>query len=93
MTPSRSLARVATAAAALVLIGCTAGVPPYADLAGDPTQEDALPAGLPGHAYRDVDIDSSRYIGNDVGTQLWLARATERDSVCLIRITNIDADD
>ncbi len=92
MTPSRSLALLATAAAALVLTACTAGVP-YADLAGDPTEQDALPAGLPDHAYRDVDVDSSRYVGDDNGTQLWLVRGTERDSVCLLRITNIDADD
>lgn len=36
---------------------------------------------------------SIRYVGDDDGTQLWLARGTERDSVCLVRITNIDADD
>jgi hypothetical protein len=93
MTPSRSLALLATAAAALILTACQIGVPPYADLAGGPTEQDALPAGLPDHAYGDVDVDSIRYVGDDAGTQLWLARGTERDSVCLVRITNIDSDD
>lgn len=93
MTPSRSLALLATAVAALVLTACTAGGPPYADLAGEPTAQDALPADLPDHAYRDVDVDSSRYVGDDGGTQLWLVRGTERDSVCLVTVTDIDADD
>lgn len=93
MTPSRSLALLATAAAALVLTACMMGFPSYADLAGDPTQQDALPDGLPDHAYGDIDVDSSRYVGDDDGTQLWLARGTERDSVCLVSITDIDADD
>lgn len=61
--------------------------------AGDPTAQDALPADLPDHAYRDVYVDSSRYVGDDDGTQLWLVRGTERDSVCLVTVTDIDADD
>lgn len=93
MTPSRALALLATAAATLVLTACTAGSPPYADLAGDPTEQDALPNGLPAHAYGDIDVDSIRYVGDDEGTQLWLARGAERDSMCLVSITDIDADD
>ncbi len=78
---------LAVGAAVLALSACGAEAHPYSDLGGEATRQDALPASLPEYASRDLDIESSRYVGDDDGTRLWLARGAEEGTVCLVIVS------
>lgn len=78
-----ALPTLVAAAAAVMLTGCAASTG-LTDLDREATEADALPE-LPEYAYDDVEIDpdSTRYVGEHEGTQLWLTR-TAANGACLL---------
>lgn len=61
----------------LLTLSACAGGPQYSDLARKATADDAWPSSLPDHAATDLDPESSRLVGRDGKTALYLAAATE----------------
>lgn len=55
----------------------------YADLQGDRETRDELPQ-LADYAYDDLDVSSSRFVGEHDGTSLWLAQDLDNSTVCLV---------
>lgn len=69
---------------ALLLAGCGGAAANYADLDGNRAPEDALPA-ISEDALGDLDPETSRFLGEFDGTELWLAAATAPTAaVCLV---------
>ncbi|WP_062465538.1 hypothetical protein [Demequina maris] len=73
--------------AALLLAGCTgSGEDSYADLDREAADGDALPAAVLAEATY-LDASSSRYVGEDDGVALWLARGADPDvHLCLVAV-------
>ncbi|RUQ07226.1 MULTISPECIES: hypothetical protein [unclassified Microbacterium] len=79
--------RAAAAVVALstvALSGCTSVGAAYAVLDREAGARDEVPADLPGYAWDDVDQATARFVGEDEGTSLWLARARDDASACLL---------
>lgn len=74
--------------AALALTGCATGAS-YSDLDRESTLEDAMPPGLLDQVGDKVEPKSSRLVGHDGDTELYLARGGKL--VCLVAYVN-DAD-
>ncbi len=68
----------------VALSGCTGVGPTYAVLDREAGARDEVPADLPGYAWDDVDQATARFVGEDEGTSLWLARARDDTSACLL---------
>ena len=62
--------------ALLQLTGCTTG-DVYSDLSREVTDDDAWPSDLPDYAARDLDVDSTRLVGHDGETYIYLLKSTE----------------
>lgn len=78
-------AAVTAAAVLLALSACGAG-PQYSDLDREPTADDQWPSTLPEYAADNLDRESSRLVGHDGSTALYLATSIEQpsDAVCLL---------
>jgi hypothetical protein len=64
--------------------GCAAAEG-YSDLSREATAEDAWPTSLPGYAADNVEAGSSRLVGHDGSTALYLAASAEPSGgVCLL---------
>lgn len=71
--------------ALLAAAGCTSTGSSYADLAGEPGPEDALPTTLTTGDFGDeLDLDSARRVGEHNGAELWLTAGSERNQICLV---------
>jgi len=70
-------------ASVVLLAGCSAQQNAFTDLQGERGASDELPQ-LADHAYDDLDVSSSRFVGEHEGTSLWLAQGLEDSSVCLV---------
>ncbi|MFJ6550452.1 hypothetical protein [Microbacterium sp. NPDC091676] len=68
----------------VALSGCTGVGATYAVLDREAGARDEVPADLPGYAWDDVDQATARFVGEDEGTSLWLARARDDTSACLL---------
>ena len=66
-----------------LLSGCSTDLVGFSDLQGERESRDELPE-LTDYAYDDVDVSTSRYVGEHAGTSLWLARGLENSTVCLV---------
>ncbi|WP_062528983.1 hypothetical protein [Demequina rhizosphaerae] len=86
-SPALARALAAGALAALLLAGCTGGGEDgYADLDREATDGDALPAAVLAEATS-LDASSSRYVGEDDGVALWIARDADPDvHLCLVAV-------
>ncbi|WP_062527672.1 hypothetical protein [Demequina rhizosphaerae] len=86
-SPALARALAAGALAALLLAGCTGGGEDgYADLDREAADGDALPAVVLAEATY-LDASSSRYVGEDDGVALWIARGMDPDvHLCLVAV-------
>lgn len=80
----RAAAAAVAALSAVTLSGCAGGGTAYAVLDREPEARDEVPADLPAYAWDDVDQATARFVGEDEGTSLWLARARDDASACLL---------
>ncbi|MGO1840263.1 MAG: hypothetical protein ACTH0E_12195 [Candidatus Microbacterium stercoravium] len=79
-----NVAAPALIAAALVLLtACSGHQSAFVDLDGEREAADELPQ-REDYAYENVDVDSSRFVGDHEGTSLWLAQDIRGSGVCLI---------
>jgi hypothetical protein len=77
-------AAAATATALLALSGCATGEG-FSDLSRKSTADDEWPSSLPEYAAENVNADSSRLVGHDGSTALYLAESTgPGGGVCLL---------
>lgn len=91
MSQLRVAALASLALASIVLLsGCMASQDAYADLQGDRESHDELPR-LADYAYDNVDVSTSRFVGEYDGTSLWLARGLEDSSICIVAAAADDA--
>jgi hypothetical protein len=73
----------------VALSGCAATGADYSDLSLDATPDDAWPSSLPAYASEHIDVASSRLVGRDGATSLYLVRSTEsQHDVCLLVYPN-----
>ncbi|WP_062312909.1 hypothetical protein [Demequina rhizosphaerae] len=86
-SPALARALAVAALAALLLAGCTGGGEDgYADLDREAADGDALPAAVLAEATY-LDASSSRYVGEDDGVALWIARGADPDvHLCLVAV-------
>lgn len=70
-------------AAITLLSGCSGQLDGFVDLQGEKQDRDELPE-LADNAYDELDVSTSRYIGEHEGTSLWLAQGLENSTVCLV---------
>lgn len=77
-------ALVAVSLISIALTGCTTGSAGYPifDRAAQP--EDTTPTSLPDYARDNIDLITTRYVGEHHGTQLWLGKGREAATVCLL---------
>lgn len=75
---------VALSAVAFALAGCTATGDTYSVLEQEAQPEDEVPSDLPSYAWDDADPTSARFVGEEEGTSLWLARASDDTGTCLL---------
>ena len=80
----RAAAATVTVLSAVALSGCTGVGAAYAVLDREAEARDEVPADLPGYAWDNVDQATARFVGEDEGTSLWLARARDDTSACLL---------
>lgn len=91
MSRLRFAATASLALASIVLLsGCTVSQDAYADLRGDQETHDELPR-LADYAYDNVDVSTSRFVGEYEGTSLWLAQGLEDSSICIVAAAADDA--
>lgn len=84
MSHPRYAAAAALALASIVLLsGCTAPQDAFTDLRGDRESRDELPQ-LAEYAYDDVEVSTSRFVGEHDGTSLWLALGLEDSGICIV---------
>ena len=81
--PRSVVAGALALASVVVLSGCGSSGELFSDLGGDRQDRDELPA-LADHAYDNVDVSTSRFVGEHDGASVWLARALDGSRVCLI---------
>ena len=79
----RVLAGVAGSIVAFSLGGCSMfGPPSYSDLEGDSESAATLPEEVRSDGA--LNADTAHFVGDHEGTQVWLSRGAEDDSVCII---------
>lgn len=77
-----ALAAIAGSIVAFSLGGCSMFGPSYSDLEGDSESAVALPEEVKSNG--DLNADTAHFVGAHEGTQVWLSRGAEDDSVCII---------
>lgn len=91
MSQLRYFAAVALALASIVVLsGCTAPQDAFTDLQGDRESQDELPQ-LADYAYDNVDVSTSRFVGEHDDTSLWLAQGLEDAGICIVADAGDDA--
>lgn len=70
-------------ASIILLVGCSAPQGAFTDLQGKRDIRDELPQ-LGDGAYDNVDVETSRLVGEHEGTLLWLAEGLDDSAVCLV---------
>lgn len=76
------LAGIAAGIVAASLGSCAILGPSYSDLNSDTGSDVALPETVEGDAG--LNASTARFVGDHVGTQVWLSRGSDDDSVCII---------
>lgn len=84
MSHLRHAAAVALALASIAFLsGCVAEQSAFTDLRSDREAHDELPQ-LADYAYGEVDVSTSRFVGEHDGTSVWLAEGLDGYRVCIV---------
>ena len=85
-SPRRSATVLLIAACALTLSGCATSTDGFGDLQTQRGSEDELPALAESDAFDNVDISTSRYVGEHDGASLWIAEGVVDAQICLVAV-------
>lgn len=72
----------------VVLSGCSGTTGGYAILDRPADSNDSVPSAVHDDEVDTMDLSTSRYVGENDGTQLWLGRGQDASTVCLLAYPN-----